>query len=342
MKQFKFRKLLLCLGMALALCLGAGTLVSCKDDDPTTEPPVTTEPAEHQHGENWSYAPNGDDTHTKVCGDDCPGVIEDCVYEFETTIEATCTQTGVATYTCTLCGGSYTVEIAALGHDLDDGTVTKAPTCTEAGIVTYTCQREGCDHTESAEIAALGHELTFVEAVKPTCWHEGNIAHYRCETCGALFADAEGTQPLTEEDVVLRVYHTMDAGKVIQEPTCGEAGLILYTCQICGASYTAEIPMLAHTLTKVEANAATCEAEGNIEYYTCSACGSLFSDAAGENEIQLADTVIPKAAHTLDKTERAYARQDGEGRGDVRDGRQHRILYLLCMRQSVQRRGGRE
>ena len=313
MKQFKFKKLLLCLGMALTLCLGASTLVSCKDDDPTTEPPVTTEPAEHQHGDEWSYTPNGDRTHTKVCGEDCPGEVEDCVYELETTIEATCTQAGVTTYTCALCGDSYTEEIAALGHDLDDGTVTKAPTCTETGIMTYACQREGCDYTENVELAPLGHELTFVEAVDPICWHEGNIAHYRCEICGALFADAEGTQSLTEEEVVLRVYHTMDVGVVIKAPTCGEAGTILYTCQICGASYTAEIPALAHTLDKINRVEATCEAEGNIEYYTCSACGSLFSDAAGENEIELADTVIPKAAHTLDKTERVEATCEAEG-----------------------------
>ena len=52
------------------------------------------------------------------------------------------------------------------------------------------------------------------------------------------------------------------------------------------------------TLTKVDAKAATTEAEGNIEYYVCESCGKLFSDAEGTKEIQLADTVIAKLPAT--------------------------------------------
>ena len=49
-----------------------------------------------------------------------------------------------------------TEEIAALGHDWDDGTQTKAPTCEEAGEMSYTCQNDP-SHTKTEEIAALGH-----------------------------------------------------------------------------------------------------------------------------------------------------------------------------------------
>jgi len=48
-----------------------------------------------------------------------------------------------------------------------------------------------------------------------------------------------------------------------------------------------------HALTKTDAKAATCIAEGNIEYWTCERCGKIFSDEAGANEIAKADTVIP-------------------------------------------------
>ena len=53
------------------------------------------------------------------------------------------------------------------------------------------------------------------------------------------------------------------------------------------------------TLTKVDAKAATCTEDGNIEYYQCSdpTCGKLYKDAAGTQEITKADIVI-KAGHT--------------------------------------------
>ena len=52
-----------------------------------------------------------------------------------------------------------------------------------------------------------------------------------------------------------------------------------------------------HTLTKISANSATCTENGNIEYYTCSGCEKIYSDANGNTEITIADTVI-NSAHT--------------------------------------------
>ena len=42
-----------------------------------------------------------------------------------------------------------------------------------------------------------------------------------------------------------------------------------------------------HTMKTVEASDATCVLDGNKEYYTCTSCGKIFSDAAGKNEITL-------------------------------------------------------
>ena len=58
-------------------------------------------------------------------------------------------------------------------------------------------------------------------------------------------------------------------------------------------------PAHTHDLKKVDAKDATCTEDGNIEYYQCSdpTCGKLYKDAAGTQEITMADTVI-KAAHT--------------------------------------------
>lgn len=59
----------------------------------------------------------------------------------EVTTEATCTQDGVITYTCTVCGDTYTEVIAATGHSYEltntteneDGSITYTYTCSSCG-----------------------------------------------------------------------------------------------------------------------------------------------------------------------------------------------------------------
>ena len=82
------------------------------------------------------------------------------------TTAATCTADGVKTYTCSLCGDSYTETIAALGHDWDAGVQTTAPTATTAGVMTYTCSRCGATRTEA--IPALGVTQHYTRATSVT------------------------------------------------------------------------------------------------------------------------------------------------------------------------------
>ena len=62
---------------------------------------------------------------------------------------------------------------------------------------------------------------------------------------------------------------------------------------------------MPHTLTKIEAKKATCTEPGNTEYYLCEdascGCGKAYSDKYGQHEIDIKDTVIPAAGHTLEK-----------------------------------------
>lgn len=60
-------------------------------------------------------------------------------YTASVTKAATCTESGVKTFTC-YCGHTYTEEIAALGHDWDAGTE-------QDNDKLYTCQRENCSAT---------------------------------------------------------------------------------------------------------------------------------------------------------------------------------------------------
>ena len=54
----------------------------------------------------------------------------------------------------------------------------------------------------------------------------------------------------------------------------------------------------AHEMNAVDGKDATCTEEGNIAYWYCTKCGKFFSDAEGETEISLTDTVIAAKWHT--------------------------------------------
>ena len=56
-------------------------------------------------------------------------------------------------------------------------------------------------------------------------------------------------------------------------------------------------PPHEHALTRHAPVAPTCTGDGSIEYWVCSICGKLFSDAAAAHEITASETVIPALGH---------------------------------------------
>lgn len=105
----------------------------------------------------------------------------------------------------------------------------------------------------------LGHNMQYFDYVPETCTTDGHLPYYYCDRCDKYFG--RETDSL---DTELNVFI---------------------------------IPATGHDITKVDAVPASCEADGNIEYYECGYCGKLFSDADGKNEITAADTVIAAAGH---------------------------------------------
>ncbi len=103
-------------------------------------------------------------------------------------MEATCTQNGVMTYTCTVCKDSKTEVVPATGHvwDKESAIVTKLATCEEGGTEIVTCKI--CGETRSIATAANGHRwIANGEPSKaPTCEAEGE-GKVKCavDGCGA-------------------------------------------------------------------------------------------------------------------------------------------------------------
>ena len=104
-------------------------------------------------------------------------------------VEPTCTETGLTKGAhCSRCDEATTEQevIDALGHDYE--TVVTAPTCTEDGYTTYTCTVCGDTYTDD-ETDALGHTpLDTVEEnyIAPTCTENGSVDYVvYCDVCDA-------------------------------------------------------------------------------------------------------------------------------------------------------------
>ena len=68
-------------------------------------------------------------------------------------VAPTCTAEGSQERVCS-CGDKQTKAIDALGHDWDDGEITKAATCSVPGEKTFHCKRAGCTATKVEVIKA--------------------------------------------------------------------------------------------------------------------------------------------------------------------------------------------
>ena len=115
------------------------TVTDAKGKETTVKPGTSTtvnKGTTSSGGGGGSYTPPAQHTHTWN-----DGVV---------TTPATCTESGVKTYTCTVCGETKTEAIAALGHVWGAYTVTKHAVNGNDGEKTRTCSR--CNITERAPL----------------------------------------------------------------------------------------------------------------------------------------------------------------------------------------------
>lgn len=68
--------------------------------------------------------------------------------------------------------------------------------------------------------------------------------------------------------------HKFDAGKVTKEPSCTEEGTCLYTCTICGYSYTENIPTVEHKWGEWKTVKEPTETEMGMQIRACIVCGT--------------------------------------------------------------------
>ena len=124
----------------------------------------------------------------------------------EITTAATCTATGVKTFTCTVCGETKTEEIEALGHDFHGEEIVVPATCVKTGTKLVECTR--CTETEETKLpidenAHKWGEAAHIEGTethKFTCAYDPT--HTKIENCtydGGLCSECLAEKPATED-----------------------------------------------------------------------------------------------------------------------------------------------
>lgn len=185
----------------------------------------------------------------------------------------------------------------------------------------------------------LMHVLEYIDPVDPTCISDGNIGYWHCthEDCLKYFFDEDCKNQIPNEyleksvdegGVVLPMgdeyhdyssewstdsthhWHECANGCGVHESYAehsftdweysSETGTSTRYCTVCGL--TEEVDH-EHTLTHVDRVAHTATTSGNIEYWYCEVCGSMYSDDMGTVEVEdITDPHVPAyhaaVAHT--------------------------------------------
>lgn len=189
----------------------------------------------------------------------------------------TCTDAGLETRECSLCGEKETRDVEANGHSWNDGEQNKAPTCKDEGEKLFTCEVCGETKTEKIPVDPDKHSWDKGVTIPATCLEDGSTT-FTCEICG-------------EKDVSVikaRGSHNPDKDNMQVEtaPTCTTNGKGSYTCLDCGEKVDGgAIAALGHDFGAWGVTTpATCTDEGE-ETRTCTRTG------CGEKETRPIDAL---------------------------------------------------
>ena len=298
---------------------GEGKFVATFTKFAATEKTVEIPATGHKWGKptyEWS-ANNSTLTGKVVCENDNNHVhTEDARVTSKTLKEATCTEKGQVEFTAEFGANIYgfekqikAVDTPALEHDWGETEYTWNSNNSKA-TAKHTCKRDP-NHTETetvntvysvvkkatcevkgegkfvatftkfaatektVEIPATGHKWG-----KPT--YEWSADH--STLTGKVVCENDNSHVYTEDARV--------TSKTLKEATCTGKGQVEFTAEFGANIYgfekqikTVDTPALGHKLVHHAAKAATCIAEGNIEYWECTVCKKLYSDKDAKNEV---------------------------------------------------------
>lgn len=203
---------------------------------------------------NWTYDA-GDTEDSHVCAE-CGAAEQHFWKEVEGTNTATCTEPGVRTVRCSVCGMEKEEEAEAKGHTLDN---RWNHTALEHYQKCSTC---------GEEFGRGNHEYTYSED-----WDD-----YECRICHVLHEEICGGALTIQEATCQRiVYHCDSCGYDMTKPGTFDEyhDYVDGICQYCGGEDPNHVPH-EHAYHETQRVEPTCTEDGYVEY-TCD-CGDTHTD----------------------------------------------------------------
>ena len=190
------------------------------------------------------------------------------------TKEATCTEDGEKTYTCTVCNTTKTKVIPATGHQHKEVRNAKKATCTEDGYTGDTYCTDCNTKLESGTVInKLGHTWDNGVITKEATETEEGVKTYTCKTCGE-----------TKTESIPVTSHHWDQGTITKKATCTENGEKTYHCTDadCDKTYVETIPATGHKFDSWKTVKAQSIYSGAVQKRTCNACGKKETRIVGD------------------------------------------------------------
>jgi len=288
----------------------------------------------------------------------------------------TCTENGkTAGEWCTACGLVMVVstELPATGHRWSEWYVSKEATHTQNGYWLRCCL-EDCGTFDESPYPGRGHEhpqLKWEEEIPATCNQQGRKGYWYCmdvttnsqevdeadfaQGCEAMFLDAEGTQLVTVEDLIIPATgeHQMGEWKASAENNDDSEFINEERSCTCGYIEYRSTPRETHVhnLIYLEASEPSCLVNGAKARYACTGCPCLFEDAEGQVRMKESDQVIPATGHDYGNwiaTDSGHQRQcslceelqikeghsESPAPGDI-TGETCSLMCMICRNQAV-------
>ncbi len=231
-------------------------------------------------------------------------VVEMIAHTYESVVTApTCSDGGYTTYTCSVCGDTYTAdETEAVGdaHVKVVGSVMKPATCTTAGVAKMVC--DVCGTAMGYGAIEASHDWTEGEVTTaPNCGTAG-VKTFTCSVCSDTYTEslnATGEHTYGEEQTQINADGKFAVYQVCE--TCGNLNVLSNTdnieicvnhtyengiCTVCGSS-------CEHSYAEEVTTPATCTTAG-VKTLTC-ACGDVKTEEIPATE-HTAEVVAGKDA----------------------------------------------
>ena len=208
--------------------------------------------------------------------------------------------------------GAY-LTITPQHHDVNktaSAETYESGTCDKGCIYHLSCD---CGHISEETFTAEAEEHVLVkhDAKPATCEQAGAPAYWECTHCGGRYADAAGTKPLADKDMVIPAIGHKLTHYEAKDATCDKAGSIEYwECSTCGERFADEsgktplpdadltTPATGHEWIQVFSKTATCDKDGCIEHWACKKCGKFSADKDGKTLLKAEDLIIPAFGHS--------------------------------------------